>query len=134
MIRCGLATGHCSMKAIDLNLVFVTKKEIIIQAQDVIDAKALLKKNHLKGGASGIIKRSKNILQVVASSMKGGAYMVVIKCNLYTNEEGRKNLQKTLLKEAIEGLIVLPSYCDLVGVSEDNEIEVDYEGFEDIEC
>lgn len=66
--------------------------------------------------------------------MKGGVYTVVIKCNLYTNEEGRKNLQKTLLKEAIEGLIVLPSYCDLVGVSEDNEIEVDYEDIEDIEC
>lgn len=65
--------------------------------------------------------------------MKGGAYMVVIKCNLYTNEDGRKNLQKVLLKEANEGLVLLPSYCDLVGVSEDNEIEVEYEEFEDTE-
>lgn len=132
-MKSGLVTGLYLTKVLALITVFVIKKKIIIQVQVATGVKALFQMDRSKDIANGIIKRSKNILQVVVFSMKGGAYMIVIKCNLYTDEEGRKNLQKMLLKEANEGVVLLPAYCDLVGVSEDNEIEVDYEDIEDIE-
>lgn len=40
--------------------------------------------------------------------------MLIIKCNLMMKEEGLKKLHKELCRQAEAGVVVLPTFCELL--------------------
>lgn len=53
--------------------------------------------------------------------------MVIIKCNALLNDEQRRALEINIHDQAADGVIVLPSFCDLLNeVPKDEEIVIRY--------
>lgn len=51
--------------------------------------------------------------------------ILVVKCNVFLKQDKYKDLYQSILEQKINGVVILPAYCDAVIVPKDTEIKVE---------
>jgi len=59
--------------------------------------------------------------------------MVYLRSLIPMTEQERQAFRKTIIQEAKDNVVLLPTFLEVAAVSEDNEIEFTFEGEEDDE-
>lgn len=51
--------------------------------------------------------------------------ILVVKCNAFLRQDKYKDLYQSIFEQKINGVVILPAYCDAVIVPKDTEIKVE---------